>query len=104
MSEQRNNKRVKKYCFEMLLSLENNVGDTLKSGQKYCIDIQGIDATNDINYEYQLENFVYDPSTFKQKMEEVLCSWTKGNKVTVTKFELWDMDEYNNGWIDIQWK
>ena len=79
-------------------------GYTLKSGQKYRISIQGIDLTNDVDYERHLKNFVYNPSTFKQKVEKILCSWTKGNKVTVTKFELWDMDEYNNGWIDIQWK
>ena len=79
-------------------------GYTLKSGQKYTISIQGIDVTNDADYERHLKNFVYNPSTFKQKIEKVLCSWTKGNKVTVKKFELWNMDEYNNGWIDIQWK
>ena len=79
-------------------------GYTLKSGEKYTIGIQGIDVTNDADYERHLKNFVYNPSTFKQKIEKVLCSWTKGNKVTVTKFELWEMDEYNNGWIDIQWK
>ena len=78
-------------------------GYTLKSGEKYTIGIQGIDFTNDADYEHHLKNFVYNPSTFKQKIEKILCSWTKGNKVTVTKFELWEL-ENNYGWIDMQWK
>ena len=78
-------------------------GYTLKSGEKYTIGIEGIDVTNDVDYEHHLKNFVYNPSTFKQKIEKILCSWTKGNKVTVTKFELWEL-ENNYGWIDIRWK
>ena len=111
MSEQRINKRdsngVKKYCFEMLPPLTGNSGDSnyiFKNGQKYFVSILGLDLTNDADYEHNIENLVYDPDTFNQKMEEVLCSWTKGNKITVTKFELCDLNDYNYAWIVINWK
>ena len=98
---------TKKTSCAKMPSLAGNSGGgdyTLKSGQKYRMAVYGLDVTNDADYEKVINNFVYNPSTFKQKMEKVLCSWTKGNKVTVTKFKLDDMNDYNDATVSIIWK
>jgi len=103
------NKRAstKKTSCTNMPSLTGNSGGgdyTLKSGQKYRMAVYGLDVTNDADYEKVINNFVYNPSTFKQRMEKVLCSWTKGNKVTVTKFNLDDMNDYKDATVSIIWK
>ena len=85
----------------------SNSEHALEPGQTYYLHVLGIDITEDKDYEKIYNKMVYNRSTFKKKMEKLLCTWTKGKKVTVTEYELYDMDPYNthkSASITILWK
>ena len=79
----------------------------LENGETYYVNVQGIDISEDKDYEKIYNSMVYNASTFKNKMEKLLCTWTKGKKVTVTKYVVDDIDPYNtrkSASITILWK
>lgn len=79
----------------------------LENGETYYVNVQGIDITEDKDYEKIYNSMVYNSSTFNDKMGKLLCTWTKGKSVTVTEYKVDDVDPYNtkkSASISILWK
>jgi len=75
----------------------------LKRGREYDFIVYSVDARGAMDWKHKKKfKMVYNPSAFKEKMEKLLCSWSKGKKITM--FSVAYNNRYNDASVHDGWK
>jgi hypothetical protein len=75
----------------------------LKSGREYDFAVYSVDAKGAMDWKHKKKfKMVYNPSAFKEKMEKLLCTWSKGKKLRL--FSVAYNNRRNEASVHAGWK
>ena len=90
----------KSSCGKIIYEKGRSAG--LKSGREYHFSVYSINAKGAIDWKHKKKfKMVYNPSAFKEKMEKLLCSWSKGKKLKF--FSVSYNNSYNEASVHAGW-
>ena len=91
----------KSSCGKIIYEKRRSAG--LKSGREYHFTVYSVNAKGAPDWKHKKKfKMVYNPSAFKEKMEKLLCSWSKGKKITM--FSVAYNNRLNEATVNAGWK